>query len=100
MAAEYNKFSPYFKTKTFGKFLDVLEYRSIPKNPLDITYTIGPTYAYRPDLLAADLYGYASLWWVFAVRNPNTIKHPVFDFYPGQVIYIPSKDTLVSALGI
>lgn len=100
MTAVYNKYSPYYKTKTFGPFLDVLEFRPIPKHTLDIKYTIGPTYEYRPDLLAADLYGYSSLWWVFAARNPNTIKDPIYDFYSGQVIYIPGKDTVIAALGI
>lgn len=98
--ASYSKFSPYFKTKTFGKFLDVLNYRSIPKNSLDILYTVDQTYAYRPDLLASDLYGSSALWWVFAARNPNVIRDPIFDFAPGQKIYIPNKDTLVAALGI
>jgi hypothetical protein len=100
MAAEYNKFSPYYTTKTFGGFLDVLEQRPIPKNPLDVQYTINSTYGYRPDLLASDLYGYSSLWWVFAARNPNIIRDPIYDFSPGQMIYIPSKETLVAALGI
>lgn len=100
MAAEYNKFSPYYNTKTFGGFLDVLEQRPIPKNSLDVQYIINSTYGYRPDLLASDLYGYSSLWWVFAARNPNVIKDPIYDFVPGQAIYIPSKSTLISALGI
>jgi len=53
----------------------------------------------RPDLLAADLYGDANLWWVFAVRNPNIIQDPVFDFTAGTIIYVPSMVTLTTALG-
>jgi hypothetical protein len=100
MAAQYSKYSPYYDTKTFGPFLDVLNYRNITKNPLDIRHTIGPVYKFRPDLLASDLYGSSALWWVFAARNPNVIKDPIFDFFPGQVIYIPSKDNLKIDLGL
>lgn len=100
MSAQYSKLSPYYNTKTFGPFLDVLDYRRITKNPLDIRYTIGAVYKYRPDLLAGDLYGNSALWWVFAARNPNVIKDPIFDFYPGQIIYIPTKDNLTVDLGL
>ena len=87
--ATYSKSSPYFSTGQFGQFLDVLEYRSIPKTASDIEYVIDAVYKHRPDMLAYDLYGDSSLWWVFVSRNPNTLKDPVFDFYPGQHIFIP-----------
>jgi len=100
MAAVYSKFSPYYNTKTFGPFLDILNFRSLPKNSLDIQYTIDAVYRYRPDMLAADLYGNSALWWVFAARNPDVLKDPVFDFYPGKIIYIPPKETVLASLGI
>ena len=100
MAAEYSKFSPYYETKTFGPFLDTMVNRAIPKNSLDVEYRIDAVYKYRPDMLAADLYGHSSLWWVFASRNPDVIKDPIFDFFPGQKIYIPDKQTLIATLGI
>jgi hypothetical protein len=53
----------------------------------------------RPDLLAYDLYSDSRLWWVFAQRNSNRIKDPVFDFVAGTVIYIPQLPNLRSALG-
>lgn len=99
MATNYSKSSPYYKTTTHGNFLDVMEPRTFPKLPDDVVFRINATYQYRPDLLAFDLYGDAGLWWVFAVRNPNTIKDPVFDFKPGVNIYIPKKTTLAAALG-
>ena len=99
MAAKYNKYSPYYTTPTFGPFLDLLNFRSIPKNSLDIEYKIDAVYRNRPDMLAADLYGNSALWWVFSARNPDILKDPVFDFYPGRIIYIPSKETLTAALG-
>lgn len=98
--ATYNSSSPYSGTKSFGPFLDILEYRPITKKADDVTYVIDAVYKYRPDMLAHDLYDDAGLWWVFAARNPNTIKDPVFGFVPGLTIYIPQKDTLVSDLGI
>ena len=58
-------------------------------------------YQYRPDLLAFDLYGDASLWWVFAARNPNKLgPDPVFNFIAGVEFYIPNMVTLQVALGI
>jgi alpha-L-fucosidase len=98
--ATYSKSSPYFSTGQFGQFLDVMEYRSIPKVASDIEYIIDAVYKYRPDMLAYDLYGDSSLWWVFVSRNPNTLKDPVFDFYPGQSIFIPKKEILVATLGL
>lgn len=98
--ATYSKSSPYYSTAKFGNFLDVMEYRSIPKLASDIEYQIDAVYRFRPDLLAFDLYGDTGLWWVFASRNPNVIKDPIFDFYPGQVIFVPKKETLISTLGL
>lgn len=100
MSAKYSDFSPYAKTGTYGFFLDVLEFRDIPKNSADVAYQIDEIYKYRPDLLAYDLYGDTALWWVFAVRNPNTIEDPVFDFIPGTTIYIPKKEVIQAALGV
>jgi hypothetical protein len=99
MAAEYTKFSPYFTTERFGRFLDILNYRPIPRSNQDILFKINKVYEYRPDLLANDVYNNPDLWWVFAARNPNAIKDPVFDFYLGQKIFIPDSNTLMSALG-
>jgi alpha-L-fucosidase len=98
--ANYSSTSPYYSTKNYGKFLDVLKFRSISKLATDVQYQIDSIYKYRPDLLAYDLYNDSNLWWVFAARNPNVLKDPVFDFTPGVVIYIPTKDTLVADLGI
>lgn len=100
MATEYNKLSPYYITNKFGQFLDVLNQRSIPKNVNDVKFTINAIYQYRPDLLANDLYGDPALWWVFAMRNPNIIQDPIFDFKSGKIIFVPTSETLTTALGI
>lgn len=98
--ASYSKSSPYYETKNYGNFLDIMQMRNFRKLASDVRYQIDRIYQYRPDLLAFDLYGDAGLWWVFAARNPNTIKDPVFDFKPGVAIYIPKKETLIADLGL
>jgi hypothetical protein len=98
--ATYNKSSPYYDSQKYGFFLDVWAPRDLPKNSSDVVYRIQDIYKFRPDLLAFDLYGDTSLWWVFAVRNPNTLEDPVFDFLPGTTIYIPKKDVIKASLGL
>jgi hypothetical protein len=63
-------------------------------------WEITAVYNLRPDLLANDLYNDGRLWWVFAQRNPNTLKDPLFDFVLGVKIYIPKENVLKSSLGI
>jgi hypothetical protein len=99
-AVTYKKTSPYADTRTYSFFLDVANIPQIPFDTTDVQYQIDAIYRNRPDLLAYDLYDDASLWWVFAVRNPNTIQDPVFDFLPGAIIFIPKKETITAALGL
>jgi len=73
--------------------------RPIPKEDDDLQFTINLTYRYRPDLLAYDLYGTASLWWVFYQRNPNTLQAPPLDFDVGVNIFLPKGPTLKTVLG-
>lgn len=97
----YGPTSPYFNTTTYNnEFLDVMVNRPIPMNSSDIYWEITQTYNLRPDLLAFDMYGDAKLWWVFAQRNPNRLKDPMFDFVTGTGIYIPQLATLREALGL
>jgi hypothetical protein len=97
----YNITSPWFFTNLVNNnYLDIMEKRSIPIEADDVLFVITPQYTYRPDLLAFDLYASSKLWWVFAARNPNIIKDPVFDFRPGVQIYLPKKSTLISSIGI
>lgn len=90
----YSKSSPYFKTKIKNGYLDILELTDFPKETDDILFEITSTYENRPDLLANDLYQDANLWWVFAVRNKQVLKDPVFDFKPGTKIYLPKLTTI------
>ena len=96
----YSSASAYAQTRTFGNFLDVMINRPVSKLDDDVLYAIDKVYEYRPDMLASDLYGDSALWWVFAQRNPNVLKDPLFDFRAGVQIYIPKKATLQSDLGV
>lgn len=96
----YPPTSPYSNTSIFDqKFLDVMINVPIPMNPSDVYYTILPVYEYRPDLFAYDMYNDSRLWWVFAQRNPNRLKDPLFDFRTGVGIYVPKLETLRQVLG-
>lgn len=97
----YPQTSPYYLSSVVDKqFLDVMINRSIPKDDTDNYWIITQTYNMRPDLLAYDLYNDSRLWWVFAQRNPNRLKDPLFDFTVGTGIYIPQLSNLKTALGI
>ena len=100
MAVSYSKSSPYSATGLYGKFLDLRVDRPIRKLATDKRYQIDRIYHQRPDMLAYDLYQNAALWWVFAARNPNALKDPLFGFVTGVIIYLPTKETLNKDLNL
>ena len=99
--ATYSKDSPYANTQTVnGQYLNFLSIRPVPAESDDVLYTIESQYRHRPDLLAYDLYGSPRLWWVFAQRNMDVIKDPVYDIEAGTQIYLPKGDRLQEILGL
>jgi hypothetical protein len=100
MSATYSKTSPYNGTNTWGPFLDVWAGKTIPSAVDDAVYQIDSPYNLRPDLLAYDLYKDSGLWWVFAVRNPDTLIDPLMSFRTGVIIYVPSLSTVKTALDL
>ena len=97
----YPATSPYYLSEIVNnQFLDVMINRTIPGDPADVYWQITTVYNMRPDLLASDLYNDSRLWWVFAQRNPNTLKDPLFDFTTGTGIFIPKLDNIKAALGL
>lgn len=96
----YSKTSPYYTTEDKGSYLDTMTFRDIPASSDDILFTVSQQYSHRPDLLAYDLYGDVNLWWVFAVRNKDKIKDPVYDMVAGQKIYLPKLSNINTALGL
>lgn len=99
--ANYSSDSPWFNTQIENnQYLGQLRIRPIPAESDDIVYTIEPQYTYRPDLLAYDLYNNKNLWWVFAQRNMDVIKDPVYDIVAGTKIYLPKGSNLDKTLGL
>jgi len=96
----YNNTSPYYLTSQTSWSLDLWTPRDIQPMDTDSPFIITQLYNTKPDLLAYDLYGSTRLWWVFAVRNPDLIKDPIYDFVTGLEIMLPQPDTLKSLLGI
>ena len=92
--------SPYARTTTNRGYLDILNPRPVPSSKEDILFEITSEYTYRPDLLAYITYGRRELWWVFAQRNMDVLKDPVFDFIAGTKIYLPDPKELRNTLGI
>jgi hypothetical protein len=100
MATTYSTTSPYYGTRTWGKFLDVWPGKTLSADTTDALYQIDNIYNLRPDLLAYDLYQDSSLWWVFAIRNPDVLADPLFGFVTGKIIYIPTKATIQAQLNV
>jgi hypothetical protein len=98
--AEYKRSSPWANTPQNNLYLELLEIRPVPSEPDDFLYAIEGQYRHRPDLLAYDLYGDPKLWWVFAQRNMDTIRDPIYDFEPGRKIFCPKKSNLQKYLGV
>jgi len=98
--AKYSNTSPYFNTAENNVSLDFLNPRTITADLDDISYTIDRIYAFRPDLLAYDLYRTHRLWWVFAQRNPDVIEAPIHDFDVGKLIQLHTMSNLKNDLGI
>jgi hypothetical protein len=95
----YNKLSPYLNTPITNGYLNVLNFIDIPSQADDIQFEISSLYMHRPDLLAYDIYGDSQLWWVFAVRNKDVLRDSVYDFIPGQIIFLPKLETIKKAIG-
>ena len=96
----YSKSSPYFTTPQTNNYLDIMSIRDIPSSVGDTLFLLTSQYKHRPDLLAYDLYQDANLWWVFAMRNKDIIRDPVYDMIPGVKIYLPQRQILNRLLGI
>lgn len=98
--ATYGATSPWGKTRIVRNgYLDTLTIRPIPKMDDDVLYEVQPQFTHRPDLLAFSVYNTPKLWWVFAQRNMDVLKDPVFDLEAGIKIFLPREDKLKKFLG-
>ena len=99
--AKYSATSPYGATGFDNEdHLSYFKIRPIPQQPDDFLYTVEPQYNHRPDLLAYDLYDDSKLWWVFAQRNMDIVKDPVFDMQTGTKIFLPKQSNIKAELGL
>ena len=100
----YNNFSLYAATPQIVNYgINYLDFWTPPKlttSPSDTYITLAAKYNLRPDLLAYDYYQKSDYWWVFMMRNRDTIIDPIWDFTADKYIYIPKKDTLIKSLGV
>lgn len=96
----YSKSSPYYNTNQTNNYLDVMSIRDIPALKNDTLFTLTSQYKHRPDLLAYDIYQNEKLWWVFAMRNKDIIRDPIYDMIPGVKIFIPQLTTINDTLGL
>ncbi len=93
----YQSSSPYANTDQVNVYLEYLDFWNGPNvypAASDKFYVVQPKYDRRPDLLSYDLYGSTGWWWIFAMRNPDVIKDPIYDLKAGITIIIPDKQTL------
>jgi len=93
----YDPTSPYVRTPQVNQYVSYLDFWSavaIPPASDDVIIMIETKHSKRPDLLSQDLYGTPNLWWVFACRNPDVIKDPIYDFKPNTLIYAPTRDII------
>jgi hypothetical protein len=89
MAQNSKDTSQYLLTPIKDWYLDLWVPRSVSASIADNLYVIPAKYDQRPDLLSQETYGTPTLWWVFAVRNPDLIMDPINDFLSGLEIFIP-----------
>lgn len=83
--------SQYLLTPVKNWYLDILVPRTVTATDFDKIIKIPPKYDQRPDLLSQEEYGTPKLWWVFSVRNPDSLIDPIGDFVSGLEIYIPAN---------
>lgn len=95
--ASYSSTSIYANTPQVTEYLEYLDFWNgiyVYPSPSDSEYVVQSKYNQRPDLLSFDLYGTTGWWWIFALRNPDTIKDPIYDLKAGITIYLVDKSNL------
>lgn len=97
----YASTSPYSQTPQSSKKIEYLDFWNAPSIPFKFTdtlYRVEHKYVNRPDLLSFDYYNTTAYWWIFAMRNPDIIKDPIFDLKEGISIYLPDKQSLPAGI--
>lgn len=86
----YKSSSPYVDTTQTSWYLNRFVRRPVPPDITDTQMEITGKYHLRPDLMSNDLYGTTDYWWVFAERNIDLIRDPIYDFTKGKSIWVPT----------
>ena len=79
-----------------GNRLGWWERKILPKSSSDVEYIVTRKYAGRPDLLAYDMYGRASLQWL--VMQFNNVSDIHVDFIEGTKIMLPTRSRVFGEL--
>ena len=93
----YAATSPYSNTDQVNIYLEYLDTwvgSYIGASSSDTILTLTTKYQHRPDLLSYDSYGTPAYWWIFAMRNPDQIRDPIYDMKAGMTIAVPVKENL------
>lgn len=96
----YPRTSPYAATGQTSWYLSNYKHQRIPRDSRDTLILLEARHQYRPDILSQELYDTPALWWVFMVRNMNSIRDPINDFVAGKSIFVPAHSHLKTVLGL
>lgn len=99
--AYFKRFTRYTNGLTYVNrssqtFLILRPPLNLPSASSDVYVTISQDIANRPDLISQKAYGTPDLWWV--IYEYNNIVDPLFDLQVGQIIKIPDKNRVVTAI--
>lgn len=84
------------KTTDLKTRLGWWERKPLERSASDISLTITPKYAFRPDRLAYDMYGRADLQWL--ILQFNNVNDVHIDFATGKTITVPTKERVFREL--
>lgn len=79
-----------------GNMIGWWERSMFASSPTDVPFTITKTYELRPDKLAYDMYGKASLMWF--ILQYNNIVDLNEEFVSGKTILLPTKTRVFTDL--
>jgi len=85
---KYSRYVQGGKTDVYSNRLGWWERQGIPKAEDDVEIQISAKYSQRPETMAYDIYGNATLMWV--ILQFNNILDINTEFVKGKVIWVPS----------
>jgi len=89
----YSRYTQGGVTDVYSNRLGWWDRQAFPFADDDISVTLSPRYARRPDMVAYDFYGKTSLMWI--VLQYNNILDINTEFVEGKEIIIPSRERVL-----